>query len=33
MEDQALPTGTYVRVVAVDDAGTLVVERVSAGTK
>lgn len=29
MEDEALPTGAYVRVVAVDDAGTLVVERVA----
>ena len=27
MGDDDLPTGTYVRVVAVDDAGTLVVER------
>ena len=31
MEDETLPTGTYVRVVAVDDAGTLVVERATVG--
>ena len=30
MESEALTTGTYVRVVAVNDAGVLVVERVSA---
>lgn len=29
MGDEALPTGTYVRVVAVDDVGTLVVERLA----
>lgn len=29
MESEALTTGTYVRVVAVNDAGVLVVERVS----
>lgn len=29
LEKEDLPTGTYVRVVALDDAGTLVVERVT----
>lgn len=28
MEDETIATGAYVRVIAVDDAGTLVVERV-----
>lgn len=32
MEEEDIPTGTYVRVVALDDSGTLVVERVSSHT-
>ncbi len=32
MGDEPLSTGTYVRVVAVNDAGILVVERVSSGS-
>ena len=31
MDSETIPTGTYVRVVAVDEAGTLVVERASSG--
>ena len=32
MGDEDIPRGTYVRVVAVDDAGTLVVERVASSS-
>ena len=31
MDSETIPTGTYVRVVAVDEAGTLVVERATSG--